>query len=86
MPQASVGYVHEFKNDQRNIAVSFAQDTFNREFTFNNEEPDRDYFEAAVGLGAVFSHDWQGFVNLHSYIGNSNLDKYGADIGFRVTF
>ncbi len=88
VPQISFDYIHEFKNDQRTISASFAQDgrATPTVFTYNTQTPDRDYFEAGIGLNVVFPNNWQAFINFQSYIENSNYDKYTAEVGFRTTF
>jgi outer membrane lipase/esterase len=86
VPQAGRNYIHEFRNDQRNIQVSLVDDVASPPltFAFNNETLDRDYFEAALGLNAVLPNAWQAYVNFSTYLGNSRMDKFIAETSPRL--
>lgn len=86
VPQATADYVHEFENDQRSIDVQFAQD--NRanatKFSFNNDKPDRNFFNLGIGTVLVLSNGIQPFVNFRALVGHSQFDNYAGTIGVRI--
>ncbi len=43
--QGSLAWKHEFDKDQRDVEVSFVDDTRAKRFTYQTEKPDRDFFE-----------------------------------------
>ncbi len=90
VPQATADYVHEFENDQRSIDVQFAGD--NRaeapggvsKFSFNNDKPDRDFFNLGIGTVLVLSNGIQPFINFRALVGHSQFDNYAGTIGLRI--
>ncbi len=86
VPQLGFDWIHEFENDQRDINFSFAGDTRNKTFTFQNEIPDRDFFEVNAGASLVFAHGAQAFINYRALAGHDYFDGHSASIGMRVEF
>jgi len=86
VPQATADYVHEFENDQRSIDVTFAGD--NRanptKFSFNNDKPDRNFFNLGIGTVLVLPNGIQPFVNFKALVGHSQFDNYAGTIGVRI--
>lgn len=86
VPQATADYVHEFENDQRSIDVQFTED--NRAnpttFSFNNDKPDRNFFNFGVGTVLVLSNGIQPFFNFRVLAGNNRFDNYAGTIGVRI--
>jgi outer membrane lipase/esterase len=78
VPTVSADYIHEFKNDQRNITARFIQDTSNTNFLIATDTPDRDYIIMNAGLSAQFTHGISAFVSYdtvqaHSFVSNHNF-------------
>ena len=78
MPMARAEYIHEFKNDSRNINAFFVQDPTQNRFNILTDKPDRDYIIASAGMSAQFAHGISAFVNYdtvqaHSYVNNHNF-------------
>jgi len=88
VPQVRGDWVHEFADDQRSISARFVQDLRDNptSFGFENEEPDRDFFEINAGIVAVFPHDIQVFVNYWTLQGHKYLDSHAGSVGMRIDF
>jgi hypothetical protein len=100
VPQINADYIHEFANSQRLINVKFAQDNRNpglgntpesgpssetpTRFTFQNDGPDRNWFNLGAGLIAVLPNGYQPFVNFRAMVGNSQFTNYVWTFGLRV--
>jgi outer membrane autotransporter protein len=84
--QVLAAWVHEFEDDQRNINASFVQDLRPNPttFTFETEEPDRDYADVVIGISAVLPNGLQPFANFATLISNSQFDSYSVAIGLRA--
>jgi uncharacterized protein YhjY with autotransporter beta-barrel domain len=85
LPQFNVGYVHEFEDDASIVTAQFAEDVrpTPTRFTYGTSVPDSDFFNIDAGVGAVFAHGIQFFVNLRTMLGNDNFDNTGGTIGIR---
>lgn len=86
VPQVSFDWVHEFSNDQREIGFSFVGDTRGRQFKFNNEKPDRDFFEVTAGSNFVLAHGVQAYLNYRAIAGHGYFNGHGANLGVRMEF
>ncbi|CCE21731.1 putative Outer membrane autotransporter barrel domain protein [Methylotuvimicrobium alcaliphilum 20Z] len=78
VPMARAEYIHEFKNDQRNIQAFFIQDSTQTRFNIRTDRPDRDYIVMSAGVSAQFMHGISAFVNYdtvqaHSFVNNHNF-------------
>jgi len=82
--QGALDWKHEFDQDQRNIEVSFVDDTRAKRFTYQTEKPDRDFFELNAGVSVVLPKGMQGFVNFRTLLGHSYFDSYAGTIGMRI--
>ena len=83
-PQVNLAWRHEFKNDQRDVQVSFVHDTLAKRFIFQTDHPDRDFFELNVGAVVALPHGIQAFVNYRTLLGNSIFNSNAGTIGLRV--
>lgn len=84
LPQVSVDWVHEFANDQRRQGFSFSDDAVGVAFSFQDEAPDRDFFEWAVGVSAVLPNGWLPFAQFRGLTGHDYLDSYAGTVGLRI--
>jgi outer membrane autotransporter protein len=84
VPQVSVGWIHEFKNDQRNIWMSFAGDTRARRFAYQTDAPDRDWGEVAAAVAVVLPNGMQPFGMYRIMVGNGMFRSQAVTIGLRV--
>jgi len=90
VPQATADYIHEFDNDRRSITVQFEGDNRTAaqggisKFSFNNDKPDRDFFNFSVGTILILPNGIQPFVNFRIMAGNDQFDNYGGTFGVRI--
>ncbi len=84
LPQLSADWVHEFADPQRNLAFSFADDLNGIKFVYEDEKPDSDFFELAVGLTALLPNGWQPYLQFRTIVGHEFIDSYVGSIGLRL--
>jgi outer membrane autotransporter protein len=86
IPQLNVEYVHEFEDEASIVSAQFAEDLRGPDavtFPYQTNVPDSDFFNVGAGVGVVFAHGIQLFVNLRTMLGNSNFDSTSGTIGLR---
>jgi outer membrane autotransporter protein len=86
IPQIDAEWIHEFQDDQRHHSVRFAQDlrTNAGTFAFQNEQPDRDFFNVNAGVSIALAHGIQTFVQYRTLVGHSDFQSHGVAAGVRV--
>jgi outer membrane autotransporter protein len=86
VPQVDASWVHEFDDDQRSEDFKFIDDGNAVTFQYEDEKPDRDFFELAVGVSAVLRNGWQPYLQFRTLAGHHYLDSYVGAIGLRAEF
>lgn len=86
VPQARAVWKYEFKNDQRDVEVSFVDDTRAQRFTYQTEDPDRNWGEINAGVAAALPSGVQMFANYRTMVGHSFFESHAGTIGLRVPF
>ena len=88
VPQIRGDWIHEYSDNQRSVSVRFRQDLRDNPatFSFQTDEPDRDYFEISAGLLVALPQSIQVFGNYRTLQGHDFVDSYSATAGFRVEF
>ena len=86
VPQTTVEYVHEFQDPQRRIRFGLAGDPTVGKFSFQNDPPDRNYFNLGVGIAAVLPHGFSPFVNYRALVGYKDQSSHAVTAGLRVKF
>ena len=86
VPLASGSWKHEFENDQRNVEVSFVDDSRSKRFTYQTNAPDRNWGEINAGLIAVLPNGIQASANYRTIVGNSLFDSRAVMASLRVPF
>ena len=86
VPQTTVEYVHEFQDDQRRINFRFVEDDARARFRFENDPPDRNYFNLGVGIVAVLPHGFSPFINYRALVGYNEQSSHAVTAGLRVEF
>jgi uncharacterized protein YhjY with autotransporter beta-barrel domain len=86
VPQASFDWKHEFDLDQQDLDVSFVDDTRSEKFEYENEKPDRDYFEINAGLVFTMPRGFQIFGNYRTITNHSIFDARAGTVGVRYDF
>jgi outer membrane autotransporter protein len=91
LPHARAHYVHEFKDDQRAVAVHFLDDPSAdtssapvSNFVIFTDRPDRSYFDWAAGLSAQFPYGISAFADYSSLAGESNVRTHELAFGIRL--
>ena len=86
VPQVNVKYLHEFADHQRRIKFRFAAAPAAGKFRFENDKPDRNYFELGTGIAMVLPHDLQPFLNYRALVGYKDQSSHIVTAGLRVAF
>lgn len=85
LPHAHAFYVHEFKDDSRNISISLATlPSFG--FSYATDRPDRDFFTWGGGISTVMAHGIQMFVDYEQLSGNFLYNIWTVSAGLRAEF
>lgn len=82
-PQIRASWIHEFEDDARSIPGQFVGDPLDREFGVPTDEPDRDYFNLALGLTLTGYRGWSFFAAYDTDLERNTLDNYVVNIGLR---
>ena len=83
-PQVSLSWKQEFANDQRDVRVSFVDDTRSKIFNYETEPPDRHFFEVGAGVAATLPRGFTVFVNYRTLLNHSFYDSHAGTIGLRL--
>ena len=83
-PQLDIAWKHEYKNDQREPEVSFVDDTLNKRFSYQTDDPDRDFYEVAASLVFIAPGGIQGFATFRETLSHNFLDQSAIVIGGRL--
>jgi outer membrane autotransporter protein len=84
VPQVNLEYLHEFEDPQRTITFRFVDNLTAGPFFFQNDPPDRNYFNLGLGVAAVWPHGISGFLNVRSLLGYQDHSKYTITAGLRI--
>ena len=84
LPQARFEYEHEFEDDARTTLTGFALDPNNTTFAVVGDSPDRDYFNAGLGLLFVLPNGIMPFIDYEVLVGYRNFDRHRLTAGLRV--
>ncbi|MEJ2622585.1 MAG: autotransporter outer membrane beta-barrel domain-containing protein [Candidatus Thiodiazotropha sp.] len=86
IPQARLGWVHQFENDQTEVTASYVNDPRNNQFRVVTNEPDRNYFELNLSVSSVLQDGLQLFVNYDTLLGLEDLTDHQFTLGGRMEF
>lgn len=84
IPQLRLEYVRELDPEELSSAVAFQLDANETRFRLEGDKPDKDYFNANVGIAGVFRNGWMSFFEFQSRLGHDDLDRYQIVAGLRV--
>lgn len=85
LPQAHAFYIHEFKDDSRNIAISLSSIPI-AGLSNPTDRPDRDFFTWGGGVSTVMAHGIQMFVDYEQLSGNFLYNIWTVSAGLRAEF
>jgi hypothetical protein len=83
-PTVKADYVHEFRDDARQIIASFAEDPSSTPIIVNTQNPDRDFFLIGGSLVAVMQAGFALFLDVDAFMGHDFLDDTKLAVGFRA--
>ncbi len=86
VPQLRVAWVHEYEEDNQTISGEFINDPTDTGFAVPTDDPDRDYFTAALGVSGQFTNNLAAFVQYERLVGHSYLDENVVNGGVRLSF
>ncbi len=86
VPQVTGEYVHEFMDRQRKIDFRFAEDANQTRFSFQNDDPDRDYFEVGAGVVLQLANGVAPFVSFRTLLGYNQFASRQVTAGARFEF
>jgi uncharacterized protein YhjY with autotransporter beta-barrel domain len=86
VPQATLEWVHEFQDNQRVIYFHFVEDLGGTKLRFQTDTPDRDYFNAGVGVVLVLPGGLSPFFNFRQFFGYRSQSSHTFTVGLRVAF
>jgi uncharacterized protein YhjY with autotransporter beta-barrel domain len=84
VPQVRLEYEHEFKDDARATITRFALDPNDVPFANVTDAPDRNYFNAGVGLLFVLPNGVMPFVDYEGLLGYRNFNRNRVTVGLRL--
>jgi uncharacterized protein YhjY with autotransporter beta-barrel domain len=84
--EESLLYRYESDQDQRDVQVSFVEDTRARRFSYQTERPDRDFLEFSVGATFVLKNGVQVLAEYRGITSHDYLDSNAIAVGFRNEF
>jgi uncharacterized protein YhjY with autotransporter beta-barrel domain len=79
----SLAYRYETDQDQRNVEVSFVEDTRSRRFTYQTEKPDRGFLEFTIGATFILRNGLQVLTEYGGITSHKYLDTHSFVVGFR---
>jgi len=86
VPQARVGWVHEFDNDATTFTAFYTADPLRNPLISVTDNPDRDYAEVGLGVSAVLPNGIQAYFDYQTLVGHSYINDNLFSIGLRTEF
>lgn len=86
VPNATVEWNHEFKNDPQTIVTRFLADPTQTPILVTDIAPDQNYFNVGIGLNAVLPQGRSGFVSWEHLVGFAGAHENRFSLGIRVEF
>ncbi len=86
VPQGRLEWVHEYKNDQKDVGGRFLNDINALPFIIRTREPDRDYVDLGLGASVQFAEGKSGFLFYETLLGYSGLNYNAITGGVRIEF
>lgn len=86
VPQLTMAYFHEFLDPQRKIAFKFVEDLNATPFKFENDRPDRNYFNIGGGIVLQLARGIAPFINYRALVAYRDQSRHRVTAGVRVEF
>jgi len=85
-PNARVEWEHQFRDNSRVLTGSLVVDPQQQLFTVATDDPDRNYFNLALGLAAQFAQGRSAFIAYETVLGRSTVSNNAVTAGIRFEF
>ena len=85
-PMIFASWQHEFLQNSYNINSAFVGGGPAAPFSYETEEPLRDFLYAGAGLGWAWGERWEGYVSYSASAGNPQLISHNIYLGVGVNF
>lgn len=86
IPQLTAEYAHEFLDNQRHIGFRLANDPAATHFRFENDRPDRNYFNLGGGVVLQLARGIAPFINYRALVGYRDQSSHRVTAGVRLEF
>ena len=86
VPQTTFEWVHEFQDNKRVLYFHFVEDLGGTRIRYQTDPPDRDYFNAGVGVVLVLPGGFSPFFNFREFFGYNSESSYTITVGLRYSF
>lgn len=86
VPQARLGWVHQFENDSSIINAVYVADPRNNVLAAATDDPDEDYAELGLAISGVFKGGAQAYFSYDTLLGFENLSSHLFTLGGRWEF
>ncbi|MBK8285439.1 MAG: autotransporter domain-containing protein [Ahniella sp.] len=86
MPNLSLEWEHEFKDDPGVIEARFINDPTGTPIVVSGESYDSDFMRLGLGLSMVFANGKSGFVLYERSLGRSDFSEDNLNLGLRIEF
>jgi uncharacterized protein with beta-barrel porin domain len=86
VPNATLEWNHEFRNDPQTAVVRFLADPTQTPIVLTDNAPDSSYFNVGIGLNAILPQGRSGYVYLEHLVGSSGAHENRLSIGIRIEF
>lgn len=85
-PGARIEYEHEFDDDSRSLTVQYDADPSNTRFFVRTDSPDRNVFNVALSVAALFAGGTTLFADVQTLLGHEDVDQTTFTLGGRISF
>lgn len=86
VPQVSLDWIHEFKNNQEGLSARFINDLSANPLTVWTTKPDHNYFDLSLGISGQFANGRSVFLNYNAILGYEDVSQYAITGGVRFEF
>ncbi len=86
IPNATLEWNHEFRNDPQTIVTRFIADPTQTPIVITDQAPDQSYFNVGIGLNAIFPQGRSGFITWEHLVGYSGVHENRFSLGIRIEF
>ncbi|MGH1485286.1 MAG: autotransporter outer membrane beta-barrel domain-containing protein [Cellvibrionaceae bacterium] len=85
-PQISLDWERQYEDDGRQVSASFIGDPTKTNFSIDTDDIDNSYFNAGLGLSAVFKGGFSTYILYEVDLSRDDLDLYDVSLGARWEF